>query len=152
MIETLIQMEIRRQALMLNARQLAICMAEERLTKAQRARRYNELVKALDDIHTLLVTSQSELETLIEGHYLADPQLCARCLHLLTMTEAQLRKYIDAVAKAASAARLWESEELCWTRLTAAMRPGDEITFIGIGLASLRRVDGTTVAVMQRDA
>jgi hypothetical protein len=80
MIGKAAEFEIQHASLIREARQLLISLAEERLTKSQRAPLHRSLEKVIDDINLLLVMTGRELASLREKVYPAErnePLLCA---------------------------------------------------------------------------
>lgn len=78
------------------------------------------------------------------------PQLCTQCLRFLTMTPEQLGAYIALIAK--QAVQVAWPEEITRERLAGAMKCGDQVVWIGVGCITVRRADGSFIAVYLRDS
>jgi hypothetical protein len=76
--------------------------------------------------------------------------LCARCLHILTRTQEELIAAIEHIAYAAEGSG-W-SREIFIEKMTRTMAVGDEVAWVGIRAANIRRADGSIVSVYERDS
>jgi len=77
--------------------------------------------------------------------------ICTRCHATLTRTPQELRQHIESVAKQAYQHQGWPVEAFV-EKVSAALEPGDEIVWLIIGGASVRRRDGSGYVVWRADS
>jgi len=77
--------------------------------------------------------------------------ICTRCHATLTRTPKELRAHIEAVAEQAYGHQGWPREAFI-EKVSAALQPGDEIVWLIIGGASVRRRDGSGYVIWRADS
>jgi hypothetical protein len=107
----------------------------------------DELVKLKPDVVKMVASLSGSEETEHSG---SRPEVCVRCLKILTSTPAQLERYIEMVAPSAA----WSgwSRDLFVTKMRDALKVGDEIVFIQVGAVAVRRADNSTFVVYARES
>lgn len=92
----------------------------------------------------------TELEELMAHTGETDIPLCARWLPILTRSPLELATAIELIAVRAE--HLGWPREIFIAKMNAAMKPGDEIVWLGYGTANIRSAEGETFSVYMRDS
>lgn len=114
-------------------------ISDPQLDRATRARHLSELAETLKRI---AAAADSLAAAGVRSDEKPDnaPALCAHCLHMLSMTPAQLAQYIDQAAQRAVWSG-WKADEFK-EKIGSKMQLGDEIMFITVGAVNVRRASG----------
>ena len=123
-------------------------ISDPELDRASRARHLNELAQTLKQIAAAADTLAAGVRS--DEKPESSPALCAHCLHMLSMTPAQLAQYIDQAAKRAAWSG-WKEDEFR-QKIGGAMQPGDEILFITPGVVNIRRAGGELCSLYRNNA
>lgn len=111
---------------------------------------YDEMVEELVKLKPDVIKMVASLSGSEDTEHSGGPEVCARCLRVLTSTPAQLERYIELAAPSAAWSG-WE-HDLFVRKMRAALKIGDEIVFIQAGAVAVRRADGSTFVVYAKES
>jgi phytoene dehydrogenase-like protein len=111
---------------------------------------YDTLVEELVKVRPDAVAMAASLAGSQEAERPTRPEICGRCLKILTSTPAQLARYIEMATPSAA----WSGwpRELFVAKMSAALKVGDEIMFVQAGAVAVRRADGSSFVVYARES
>jgi len=125
----------------------------KRLSAFEREALIGKLEAAIYDLDKLLMSGELLVEAAEKRAAEADARphgICQRCHAALTRTPEELRQHIAIIAEQAHRQQGWPIQAFI-EKVSAALQPGDEIVWLVIGGASIRRRDGSGYVVWRAD-